>query len=209
MAALKTEILKHKLFLSLTFGRDATKHLVHYLGNTGRHYKIDLNGLANSVDSAKGVYETELAEAKAFVEKLHPGKHLITSTKASTHCPPERTNWFFAVGWYWAWGQGVAKVTEDKAGKRKYELEFEYKFLDQYDWHVHLSTILFKIPFPAGLARQLNGRRVRKGIYLHQDRHSVAVEVTDELMRRFHRQKLAREFPMYGLITELITPDEW
>jgi hypothetical protein len=41
-------------------------------------------------------------------------------------------NWFYAVGGYSAWIKGVAKVEQDKSGKRKYRFDYEYKVVDRY-----------------------------------------------------------------------------
>ncbi|HET9953359.1 MAG TPA: hypothetical protein VFQ61_02585, partial [Polyangiaceae bacterium] len=79
----------------------------------------------------------------------------------------ENRNWFFAIGGYTTWGKGVAKVT-DSGGVLNYELDFEYKFYDRYNWDAGKSVT-----------------------FAH-------ITVTDKFMGEFHRQGLAREFDCIG-----------
>jgi hypothetical protein len=154
---------------AVTVGDDAAKHMAHYLGNSGRPYTIDLDGMVREVPSAKGRYEDEVAEAQEFVETLATGRYDITST----HCEvgynrqSESRNWYFAIGGYSTWGRGVAVVTDGPAG-RQYSLDFEYKFYDRYNWD--------------------KGKKV-----------TIAhITITDHFMGEFHRQGLAQEFDCFG-----------
>ncbi|MCP5119955.1 MAG: hypothetical protein GY953_54855, partial [bacterium] len=103
-------------------------------------------------------------------ETLSVGTHQITSKMAegAYNRKSETTNWFFAIGGYSTWGKGEARVT-DAAG-RKYELDFEYKFFDRYNWD--------------------GGKQVTIG----------PVTITDQFMGEFHRQGLAREYDCVGSI---------
>jgi hypothetical protein len=107
---------------------DAANHLLHYFGNSGRDYTIRLQKMIDDVPSAKGLFETELAEAMKFVESLPPGRYYIASDAASRgyNRPEESANWFYAVGGYSAWGKGRAVVCDGE-----YVLRFEYKFYDR------------------------------------------------------------------------------
>lgn len=153
-------------------GDDATAHLIHFFNNTGKDYTIDLEGLIDDVENERRLFESELAEAKLFVEGLPVGTHQITSQRATGGYirKPENWNWFFAVGGYSVWGKGKAKVTADSSGKKSYELDFEYKFYDRYNWDGGKSVDIF------------------------------GVTITDEFMGRFHREGIAKEFDMYGSV---------
>lgn len=154
-------------------GDDAVKHLIHYFNNTGNDYTIDLEDLIDDVENEKKLFESEVAAAKIFVESLPPGTHQITSNRATGGYirKSENWNWFFAVGGYSVWGKGTARVTAAANGQKSYELDFEYKFFDRYNWDGGKSVDIF------------------------------GVTITDEFMGRFHREGLAKEFNMYGSIT--------
>ena len=151
-------------------GDDAVKHLVHYFHNSGRNYTIDLEGLLHDVADERELYNRELSEAKRYVETLPVGTHFITSRNARGGYIEkiENRNWFFAVGGYSAWGKGKAIVTTGANGRKSYELEFEYKFFDRYNWDGGKHVEIF------------------------------GIEITDAFMGRFHREGLAKEFNMYG-----------
>jgi len=150
----------------VVIGDDATKHMVQYLGNTGTDYTIDLEGMVKEVPSAYARYLDEVAQAQELVEQLPVGTHTIHSRKAENgyNYQAESRNWFFAIGGYTKWGQGTATV---KNGS-EYELEFEYKFYDRYNWDAGKSVTF------------------------------AGITVTDHFMGEFHRQGLAKEFNCYG-----------
>lgn len=157
-------------------GDDATKHMFHYLGNSGRTYTIDLEGMVNEVPSAKERYEDELAQAKEFVEKLGPGRHEITSKQGQDgyNMQSENRNWFFAIGGYTSWGKGVA-VVKQEGNATAYDLDFEYKFYDRYNWDT--------------------GKKVT----------FAGITVTDKTMGELHRQGLAHEFDCVGSFKRRVT----
>jgi hypothetical protein len=155
-------------------GDDAVKHMLHYFGNRGTDFNIDLEGLI-TVDDEKKEFENELLRARKFTETLPIGTHNITSNTATNGYAhkSESANWFFATGGYSYWGKGVAKVSDAGGGQKAYELEFEYKFFDRYNWD--------------------GGKKVE----------IFGIEVTDEFMGRFHREGLAKEFNMYGSLKRI------
>lgn len=150
-------------------GDDATDHLIHYFGNRGATYRIDLEGMVREVGAARTVYENEVAEARELVETLPPGRHDIASrqTQDGYNLQEENRNWYFAIGGYLAWGAGSAVVT-DIGGERHFELDFEYKFYDRYNWDKGKSVTI------------------------------AGVTITDQFMGEFHRQGLAQEFDCVG-----------
>jgi hypothetical protein len=149
----------------ITIGDDAATHMMHYMRSTGLDYTIDLEGMVAEVISAKDRYEHEVAQMQAFIEKLPVGSHSFTSRRPNlgTNSQEENRNWFFATGSYVSWGKGIAKVSEGPA-IRSYEVDFEYKFFDRYNWD--------------------NGKKVEL----------AGITITDAFMGEFHRQGLAREF---------------
>ena len=150
-------------------GDDAAKHLVQYFNNRVTNYRIDLEGMVKDVPSAKKLYELEVVQAKAFTETLPVGSHFITSRRpqGGYNSKAESKNWFFAVGGYSVWGKGQAIVKNGSAGKQ-YELNFEYKFFDRYNWDTGKKVDIF------------------------------GIEISDAFMGEFHKQGLAREYDEIG-----------
>lgn len=167
------QILPHAY---LIIGDDATKHMYHYMGNSGSTYTIDLEDMISDVPSAKANFNREMEEAKKFVETLGLGVHNITSTSINRplyNNKSESWNWYFAIGGYSAWGKGVATIID--SGKiRNYYLQFEYKFFDRYNWDGGKSVTI------------------------------LGITITDREMGEFHRQGMAREFDCVGSITRSI-----
>jgi peptidoglycan hydrolase-like protein with peptidoglycan-binding domain len=157
---------------------DAARHLAHYFANWGSPLTIELEGLLRTVPSARPLFELEVAEAKAFVERLSPGHHSITSTRLAQgyNQQAENMNWFLAIGGYSVWGKGTARVFET-AGARRYELDFEYKFYDRYNWDGGKKIELF------------------------------GFTITDEFMGEFHREGVAREFDCFGSVSRQLSWD--
>ena len=96
----------------VVIGADATKHMAHYFGNSGKDYTIDLEGMVSDVPSAKLLYEREQGLAQAYVETLPVGTHTFTSGGAVNgyNRQSESRNWFFAIGGYSVWSKGTATV---------------------------------------------------------------------------------------------------
>lgn len=174
--ALKGAIVAILPAAAIKLGDDAAKHMLHFFGNTGSNYTIDLEGMIAETKTPQKRFESEVGQAKTFVEMLPPGVHNITSRKANGAyvLPSESKNWFYAIGGFSTWGKGRATVTDTPAG-RQYVLEFEYKFFDRYNWD--------------------GGKKVDIDVP-----GWGPVEVTDEFLQNFHRQGLAREFNSVGSI---------
>ena len=175
-AALKAAIVEILPHAYVVIGDDATKHMAHYLRNSGSAFKIDLEDMIRDVPSARERFEAEVAQARTFVESLGPGGHSITSQKVEGgyNTKDESVNWFFAIGGYSSWGKGTATVKDGPAG-REHELEFEYRFYDRYNWDRGKSVTIF------------------------------GITVSDEFMGEFHRQGLAREFDCLGSVRRRFT----
>ncbi len=177
MQALKTKILSNLVFAGAVIGDDAAKHMFHYFSNMGIDYKIDLQDMIDDVPNAKFLYDFEVGKAKNFVNTLPVGTHNITTGTANTdgyNKQNENWNWYYAVGGYSAWIKGIAKIVQDKSGKRKYRLDYEYKVADRYNWDIGKDVEIF------------------------------GVRITDNFMGEFHRQGIAKEFNMNGFISSSI-----
>ena len=161
---------------TVAIGDDAARHMLHYLNNSGANLTIDLEGMVDEVRSAKGRFNNEISQAKTFVETLAVGTHQITSRRpeGGYNQQSDSRNWYFAIGGYSTWGKGRATVRAGSAG-REYELEFEYKFYDRYNWDA--------------------GKQVTIG----------PVTITDQFMGEFHRQGIAQEFTCVGSVRRTFT----
>ncbi|QNQ11549.1 hypothetical protein [Sphingomonas alpina] len=159
-------------------GVNATRHLRHYLNNSGQTYTIDLEDMIRCVPSAKRAMVAEFRQAQRFLQGMPVGRHLFTSsnTESSYNEESENPEWYFAIGGYSYWGKGEATITPSQNGRR-YEVDFTYCFRDRYNWD-------------GGKAVVIGG-----------------VLVTDKFMGEFHRQGLAREFDCVGSVRRAITWD--
>jgi hypothetical protein len=160
------QILPHA---RIVIGSDATRNMAHYLNNSGKDLSLNVESLIDDVPGEKRLYERELILARRFVQTLPVGTHNISSKSATVGYAEQKEswNWYFATGGYSIWGKGVAKVTA-VAGVAQYELDFEYKFFDRYNWDGGKSVEI------------------------------MGVEITDEFMGRFHREGYAKEYNLVG-----------
>jgi peptidoglycan hydrolase-like protein with peptidoglycan-binding domain len=174
--ALKASIVGALPIASVVVGVDAAKHMAHYLGNSGGTYTVDLESMVRDVPSARSRYEDEVAQMQEFVEKLPAGRYDFRSRMAENgyNGQLENRNWYFAIGGYSAWGEGNA-VIKNGPGTPEYEVAFQYKFYDRYNWDA--------------------GKKVTFG----------GVTVTDHFMGEFHRQGLAMEFDCVGSFQRRLT----
>ena len=162
--------------LTLIAGVDATKHMLHYLGNSGSDLTIDFRGMVNDVQTVGDEMTGTIMDAQAFCEQLQPGSYFIIS-KATTPRMVHKwqsENWFLAVGGYHTWGKGKV-VVEDRGSGRGYRMDFEYKFRDRYNWDDNEKKVTI-------LGQEIHNRDVGE----------------------FHREGIAKEFDMFGSVTKLV-----
>ena len=153
-------------------GVNATRHLRHYLPNTGPAYTIDLEAMIRSVPSAGPWMVQEFRQVQGFLRTLPIGRHRFTSIFAeggSYNVQEENAEWFFAIGGYRRWGRGEAIISNVKIG-RHYGVDFEYCVYDRYNRDGGESVTI------------------------------MGTTITDEFMGEFHRQGLAREYDCYGTV---------
>lgn len=156
----------------LATGPNACRHMRHYLENTGTTLTINLEGMITSGPVAQARFRDEVSQAQTFVEKLPAGIHNITSkgAQAAYNRKEHSRDWYFAIGGYSTWGRGAATVRSGASGM-EYELLFEYRFEDKYNWD-------------GGKAVTLGG-----------------ITITDHFMGEFHRQGLAKEYICIGMLS--------
>lgn len=152
-----------------TIGLNATRHMAHYLGNSGLDLKIDLENMVRTVPSARIAMILEFRQAQRFLQSLPAGRYDFTSKKeqGGYNEQGESRDWFFAIGGYALWGKGRARI-EGAGPTRRYDVDFIYKVADRYNWD--------------------GGKQVEIG----------GITITDEFMGEFHRQGLAKEFNCHG-----------
>lgn len=159
----------------LATGPNACKHMRHYFGSSGRTLTIDLEDMITSGPIAKARFRDEIAQAQAFVEKLPAGSHNITSKgpESAYNRKEHSRDWYYAIGGYSTWGKGVATVRSGASGM-EYQLQFEYRFEDKYNWD--------------------GGKSVTLG----------GITITDAFMAEFHRQGLAKEYICIGSLSRTL-----
>ncbi len=175
--AFRIAFFRFWLHATVLIGDDAVKHMFHYFENKGRDLTIDLEGMVDEVPSAKLLFEKEVALAKKYVEGLPIGSHTFTSRRAINgyNRKKESSNWYFAIGGYSVWSKGTAQVSLGAGGKRSYQMQFEYKFFDRYNWDGKKKVSLF------------------------------GVVITDKFMGQMHREGLAREYNCNGSFKKAFT----
>jgi peptidoglycan hydrolase-like protein with peptidoglycan-binding domain len=169
MVGLKYGFLESSDIVAATIGVDAAKNLIHYFDNDGKDWSIDLDKMIREVPSARAALNNEVDLAKTFAETLGPGTYDITSVGArgGYNRQHENQNWFLAVGGYTRWGKGHLVVTDAPDGRR-YDLLFDYRFYDRYNWDGGKSTHIMKWDF------------------------------SDDFLGEFNREGLAKEYDYYG-----------
>lgn len=148
-------------------GEDAAQHLKHYFEGNGP-LTIKLEKMIRETASARGRLLWAAQEAQKFCNTLPPGTHNIVSTSANKgyNNLQESKNWFYAVGGYSTWAKGVANISPNE----EVILDFEYHFVDRYNWDGGKSVNIF------------------------------GLTITDEFMGEFHLQGYAKEYDMSGVI---------
>lgn len=141
----------------------------HYFGNTGLPLTIDLENMVKTVPSARIALINQFRDAQRFVQGLPFGQYdfVAVSGVGETNDKGENSDWYFAVGSYAHWAKGRVKI-EDVNGQRRYDVGFNYKIYDRYNWD--------------------GGKEVNFG----------PIIITDEFMGDFHREGLAMEFDCHG-----------
>ena len=126
---------------------DASKNMRHFLDNTGSDLTINYSGLISKVPNAQNARDMEINEALKYAESVNDMATFTISSHAASsgYCRKlESENWYYAVGGYSTWGKAKV-VAHDKC---KYEMTFDLKFFDKYNWDVGKSVTIFGIRVP-------------------------------------------------------------
>ncbi len=150
-------------------GPNATRHLRHYLGNTGTQLTIPYNTMTKATERARYVLVTEILDMVDYIDQFPPGSWAITSKAPrfddhTYNYRDETKDWYFAIGGYGVWTKATANVGPDGM----IEATVTVKFYDRYNWD-------------GGKSVELAG-----------------ITITDAFMAEFHRQGVAKEYDCVG-----------
>jgi RHS repeat-associated protein len=155
---------------------DASRHMKHYLGNTGNELTVRVDVMVRESPKATKHYYGKLNEAMDFVEKnVGCGKTLsiVGRWTGAKNTYSTSKNWFCAVGGYSACGSGRGTyIGSCSMSKCLYDLEFTYHFWDRYNWDVGKGVKFFGI-----------------------------INVPDTSLGKLHKEGIAQEFDMSGEVT--------
>lgn len=178
------------------FRPDAASHLEHYLGNSGDDYNLNMSDLMKKSEQLRKNYHDELEQAKRFCEELEAGYHTITSSRVSAHNFAEENNGnlYYAIGGYQYWGKGSVEIAAINQGgithhpsivnydaslRCRYILDFVFTLFDRYNWNIDQKD--------AGV--RLGG----------------LIPISDVSMGQLHKECLAREYNVWGVLKQRVT----
>jgi len=111
---------------------DASRHLQHFLSNSGTPLNIRFREMNRESDSARVHLERELRDAITYAEKLAKSDgRFIMVTPSETANLNNEGNWLYAVGRYTTW----ARASVVKCGE-KFSMNWHFYFRDIYDWEL-------------------------------------------------------------------------
>jgi len=177
------------------FRPDAVSHLEHYLGNTGNDYNLNMSDLMEKSELLKKNYNDELALAKGYCETLDTGNHHIISSEISSNdfINENNSNLFYAIGGYQYWGKGSVEITvigevkkmhspamnnKPDRLRRRYDLNFSFTLFDRYNWNIEKKNAGVDIG----------------GVW----------SITDISMGQLHKECLAREYNIWGVLEQRV-----
>ncbi|WP_261400912.1 hypothetical protein [Streptomyces salinarius] len=159
---------------------DASRHMAHYLGNSGSHMNLPVDKMMADVPSFK-TYVDDIVRTnqddwhkRALEEfKKNGGKPVAFPVEAKLpegyyFRKEDDSNWFFAVGGANTNVTGVVTAVPDANGNPKIGVDYQANVWDRYNWD--------------------EGKGVKVG----------PMEIPDGEMAQLHRSGLAQEFDMSG-----------
>jgi hypothetical protein len=112
----------------------AARNMLHYLGNSGSEFDIQVPDLLRGSIRTNIYYTKELLEAKAFVcRNLRSGNSLQFTSRFVSSVGLDMSDsldWFLALGSFQVWGKGVATRCNNAV-----DMYFFFRVHDLYDWH--------------------------------------------------------------------------
>jgi hypothetical protein len=153
--------------------------MLHYLGNSGSAYRIDLGAFIDKLDYGKKALSREIREALAFVEHNRTfmkdeGSSIYSREVSTGETDSTSSDYSYSIGKFQVWGKGKARVCGDTI-----LLNYEFKLFDRYNFNRGQSTF-FDVP--------LIGQQ----------------EVPDEVPGHLHEVGLAREFDVEGAVHMIV-----
>ena len=94
---------------------DASRHLSHFLGNSGKPLEIRFAAMNRESRNAHEHMIREINDALLYAEKLGGGKkHFLMVTPREVSSRNGEGNWFFAVGEYTTWARASVVKCRNK-----------------------------------------------------------------------------------------------
>lgn len=166
---------------------EAVKNMNHYLGNTGETLHVDMKTYMSKSERLTNKYKNDLDEAKSFAETMPPGNFSIThdavqygqfgQDKRVLMSFMGESDLYFAIGGYQWWGQAEFTVEKLKNGNHHCDMVYSFHFFDRYNWD--------------------GSKHVTVG----------GQDINDELLQTLHKQCLAREYDIKGLLETKVSWD--
>ncbi len=160
------------------FGSEAAEHLKHYFENSGTSLVIDAEKLIKDSKFARQHFQKLYLAAKGFLYTLPEGEHNFVSRLADTIEVKDSGSWYLALGIYHGFVNVNARISKQSNGTKNYAWVFSYQVRDIYDWDSGPINPLFPLGKTVGLK----------------------VELSNHFLGEFHRQGLAQEYKVSGVI---------
>ena len=143
---------------------DASRHLQHFLDNTGTPLDVRFREMNRESRLAREHLERELRDALLYAERIATADgSFVMVTPSETGSRNETGNWLFAVGQYTTW----ARASVVKCGN-SFSMNWHFYFRDIYDWELNnglrgglVSDHEMALLHRYGIAREyeMNGRQ--------------------------------------------------
>ncbi|MFD4831593.1 hypothetical protein ACFWPV_17325 [Streptomyces uncialis] len=174
-------------FADIKGDNDASRHMAHYLGNSGTDMELPVDKMMSEVPGFQTHVETSIGNREgkwreqALAEFRRNGGQPVsfsveTRTEDFMFSKSENLNWFFAVGSTRANVTGVVTVVPDANGDPRVGLDYQVNAWDRYNWDED-KAVTIDVPGLSGLS------------------------IPDGEMARLHTTGVAREFDMAGSST--------
>lgn len=150
-------------------GTNASRHMLHYLGNSDLPLQVDVENLLQSSIGARTKMGKEVRSAQASIKRLLTGRHCVVANRRRRGIvrSSDSRDWYFALGMYAVWGKGIVNIDRYR-GELRYRFEFLYRIYDRDNWDEGKKT------------------------------NFLGIELSDRLIGEFHLEGLAREFDCVG-----------
>ncbi|MET7617387.1 hypothetical protein [Streptomyces sp. NPDC005408] len=167
-----------------TGDNDASRHMAHYLGNSGTDMDLPVDKMMSDVPGFRTHIEDDIRERQeewreqALAEFKRNGGQPVampveTDNRDFSFTKDVNENWFYAVGSTRSNVTGVVTVVPDASGEPKVGLDYQANAWDRYNWDKDKGVT---IDLPGG----------------------GSMSIPDGQMARLHTTGIAQEFDMAG-----------